>query len=324
MLKKIVSILLCALIPTLGFAQSSSVIRNDNGATRIGGASNLDASSLSVDINGRVFNSPLGTPGSTNIAAVQGTPITGGAVPVSVAQGTATTGNLTAAQPLTGTPVVGGTVSVASTLYSSVAVTISGTYAGIDLVFEQSKDGGTTYQFVYASRSDVLDYPSYDTGVLAANTIRTWNVPAYGSTNFRVRATTYTSGTAAITLLPSSDPAPITNDGTQVDPSRLINGTTADITSTTPVPVFTAAPGLKHYITDIGISNMHASVDTRVDIKDGSTTLWQCPAAHAGGGCMKNFGIAPLKGSTNTATNCVNATTGAQVQCSLSGYDSVN
>lgn len=106
-------------------------------------------------------------------------------------------------------------------------------------------------------------------------------------------------------------------------PSAAFAATSAaDITGTTSTAVKTAAgAGIRHYIQTITISNMHASVDTRVDVLDGTTVIWQCPAAHGGGGCALHFPT-PLRGSANTAINCQAATTGAAVRCSVAGYTS--
>jgi hypothetical protein len=79
-----------------------------------------------------------------------------------------------------------------------------------DLTFEQSADGGTTWYPCAGSRVDtgVIESTS---GVLTANTTRAWDLPIGGATNFRVRATAWTSGTANIVIAPQSfayDPCP--------------------------------------------------------------------------------------------------------------------
>ena len=97
----------------------------------------------------------------------------------------------------------------------------------------------------------------------------------------------------------------------------------SDITNTTSTSVKAAVASNRHYITSLSISNMHASVNTRVDVLDGATVIWQCAAAANGGGCTHTFPT-PLRGSVNTAINCQNATTGAATRCAISGYTSTN
>lgn len=106
------------------------------------------------------------------------------------------------------------------------------------------------------------------------------------------------------------------------NPENFVSGVTAsDVTDTTTTSVIASAGGsLRNYITQVTVSNMHASVDTRVDILDGaSTVIWTCFCAHGGGGATATFPV-PLKGTAATAVNVKCGTTGAQVRCSASGY----
>lgn len=97
----------------------------------------------------------------------------------------------------------------------------------------------------------------------------------------------------------------------------------SDITNTTSTQVKAATASIRHYITSVSISNMAASVATRVDILDGSTVIWQCPAAAAGGGCTQSFPV-PLRGTANTAINAQPATTSSATRVCVSGYDAAN
>jgi hypothetical protein len=108
-----------------------------------------------------------------------------------------TTGAITAtAQTITVTNLIG---------VGSVTVLISGTYAGVNLTFEGSPDGGTTWDVVNGQRASTgVSTASGATGVLTTNSTVIFNVsflPGYDQ--FRVRSTAYTSGTANIVIHPS-------------------------------------------------------------------------------------------------------------------------
>lgn len=106
--------------------------------------------------------------------------------------------------------------------------------------------------------------------------------------------------------------------------NNYTNCLAADITDTTSTSVKAAgAAGVRHYITAISVSNMAAAVATRVDILDGSTVVWSCPAAAAGGGCTQSFPV-PLRGTAATAINAQPATTASATRVCVSGYDAVN
>lgn len=104
------------------------------------------------------------------------------------------------------------------------------------------------------------------------------------------------------------------------------NALGSDLTNTTPTSLL-AAPGagLRTYITQLFVSNMHASVSTRVDITDGSggALIYTGAAVANGGGYSINF-VKPLRQpTTNTAIFIVCGTTGAQVRASIDGYKGV-
>lgn len=117
------------------------------------------------------------------------------------------TGNLTAAQPTPGTPVAGGTVATGDIgLAGNVTVGISGTYSGVSVVFEVSPDSGTTWYPAGAAREDTGGNEGGIAFALPSNTTRLWTMAAPGFNRFRVRATAYTSGTAAVIILAGSYP----------------------------------------------------------------------------------------------------------------------
>ena len=93
------------------------------------------------------------------------------------------------------------TVAVATAGYNAVTVSVNGTYAGVNFTFEASDDGGTTYYNVAAARLDNTAVNT-STGVIANQTAM-WTAYLGATTNFRVRATAYTSGTANIHLTPT-------------------------------------------------------------------------------------------------------------------------
>lgn len=107
-------------------------------------------------------------------------------------------------------------------------------------------------------------------------------------------------------------------------PENLISGTiTTAMTATTSTQLI-AAPGagLFNYITQITISNAHATVGTDLHLQDGSggTAFYAIPAAAVYGGAAITF-PAPLKQPTaNTALFIVNVTTGASTKASASGF----
>lgn len=135
----------------------------------------------------------------------------------------------------------------------------------------------------------------------------------------------------------SSDPTAVANadrvefyadlNGKQITlpyslPENMVSGATAAITDTTSTPVI-AAPGagIRLYITQLLVTNSHATVGTVVEIRDGSggTVLQRGYAAPAGGGFAPTFPV-PLRLTANTALHAVNVTTGSSVYVSASGY----
>lgn len=104
-------------------------------------------------------------------------------------------------------------------------------------------------------------------------------------------------------------------------PEKFTYGSvSAAMTGTTDAAVI-AAPGanLRLYITQITITNDHATVGTVVNIKDGTTTMYKVFAAAAGGGATITLPV-PLRLTANTALNAANVTTGSSVYVSASGY----
>lgn len=104
----------------------------------------------------------------------------------------------------------------------------------------------------------------------------------------------------------------------------LVSGATSDIVDTTSTQVIAGVASNNLYITNILVTNSHATVSTFVNLQDGSggTTLYTGYALAAGGGFSVTFPV-PLK--VTTAGNglfAACATTGSNVRVSATGFKS--
>jgi len=99
---------------------------------------------------------------------------------------------------------VSDTVQLNVVNYSHLVFSISGTYASVNLIFEASIDSGTTWGTVQARRLDTSTIET--TSGSLTNTTRHWKLSVDSFTQFRVRATGYTSGTATIKFSASFQP----------------------------------------------------------------------------------------------------------------------
>ena len=108
------------------------------------------------------------------------------------------------------------------------------------------------------------------------------------------------------------------------NPENFVSGAiTSAMTGTTSTSLIAApAAGLRNYITQITVSNSHATVGTDVIIQDGSggTTLYVIPAAAVYGGATLTFPTPLRQPTTATAIYCANVTTGSSIKVSASGY----
>lgn len=134
-----------------------------------------------------------------------------------------------------------------------------------------------------------------------------------------------------ITAVASDDRSDFVTDlvGKQIvlpyaNPENFVSGCISTaMTGTTSTSLIAApAAGLRNYITQITVSNSHATVGTDVIIQDGSggTTLYVIPAAAVYGGAILNFPTPLRQPTTATALYCANVTTGASTKVSASGY----
>lgn len=125
--------------------------------------------------------------------------------PLGVQGGTLVTssGNITTAT----TAIASGDIGV----YNNVTVVISGTYAGVNAIFEVSPDAGTTWVPIIGAKLDGSGTES-TTGVLPANTTRGWEFTLPAVNRFRVRSTAFTSGSAAVIIAAGTMPLePVVN-----------------------------------------------------------------------------------------------------------------
>lgn len=134
-----------------------------------------------------------------------------------------------------------------------------------------------------------------------------------------------------ITAVASDDRADFISDlvGKQIvlpyaNPENFVSGCISTAMTGTTSTSLIAAPGagLRNYITQITVSNSHATVGTDIIIQDGSggTTLYVIPAAAVYGGAILNFPTPLRQPTANTALYCANVTTGSSIKVSASGY----
>lgn len=108
------------------------------------------------------------------------------------------------------------------------------------------------------------------------------------------------------------------------NPENFVSGCISTAMTGTTSTSLIAAPGagLRNYITQITVSNSHASVGTDIIIQDGNggTILYVIPAAAVYGGAILNFPTPLRQPTLNTALYCANVTTGSSTKVSASGY----
>lgn len=148
-----------------------------------------------------------------------------GTAPVSIA---ATTGTITAN---------GQTVSVDVSRSSNIMFYCTGTFSTVNCTFEGSIDGGTSWFTVQAVRSNANTIET-TTGNLSAAPAYAWEASVNGLTNFRLRATAWTSGTQTWRIQPGSyatEPIPAAQiSGTQPVSGSLTSAGTTTNTPATP------------------------------------------------------------------------------------------
>ena len=128
------------------------------------------------------------------------------------------------------TPTTTGTVTTAASTvsldvsrYSNLMLHCKGTFAGVNCTFEGSIDAGTTWFAVRAIRTNANTI-ELTTGVLGAAPAYAWELSVNALTNFRVRATAWTSGTQTWVMAPgtyATEPIP----AAQVSATQPVSGT---------------------------------------------------------------------------------------------------
>jgi hypothetical protein len=133
-----------------------------------------------------------------------------------------------------------------------------------------------------------------------------------------------TAGTAATNVMTVQGIASMTPMlFNYAEPANFVSGATAAMTGTTTTSLIAApAAGLRNYITQITVSNSHATVGTDILIQDGSggATLYVVPAAAVYGGAVLTFPTPLRQPTAATALFCANVVTGASTRVSASGY----
>lgn len=117
----------------------------------------------------------------------------------------------------------GDTVALDVSRYSNLVIFCTGTFSTVNCAFEASIDGGTTWFAVQAIRSNANTIET-TTGNLSATPAYSWELSVNAYTNFRVRATAYTSGTQTWRFAPgtyATEPIP----GGQVTGTQAVSGT---------------------------------------------------------------------------------------------------
>lgn len=104
-----------------------------------------------------------------------------------------------------------------------------------------------------------------------------------------------------------------------------ISGTT-NYTSTSAASVIAAGgSGVKFAVTSIVVTNGSTSVNTKVNILDGTTVMFKASALASGGGFSVNAGGRPLFVTSANSTLAASCTvTGADVDVSIGGYKYTN
>lgn len=131
---------------------------------------------------------------------------------------------------------------------------------------------------------------------------------------------------SGVTLVSSDDRTDLFADLDGVQITRpnsaigdYVNGNASNTDGTSTQVIAAGASGVKHYITDVTITNTSAT-NIYVELKDGTTVKWTFPVP-ANGGVTHRFGT-PLGGTAATAWNFDPSTAATTVYCSASGFKS--
>lgn len=98
-----------------------------------------------------------------------------------------------------------------------------------------------------------------------------------------------------------------------------VNGNASNTDGTSTQVLAAGAAGVKHYITDVTLTNTSSS-NIYVELKDGTTAKWTFPVP-ANGGVTHHFAT-PIGGTAATAWNFDPSAAASTVYCSVSGFKS--
>lgn len=103
------------------------------------------------------------------------------------------------------------------------------------------------------------------------------------------------------------------------------NGTANFTTAAAADIIAAAGVGVRIAVTSVLVTNAHATVSTKVTIRDGTTAKIVGYAVAAGGGfCLQAGGRALFISTANTAVTAICGTTGSDIDVSISGYRIAN
>lgn len=100
----------------------------------------------------------------------------------------------------------------------------------------------------------------------------------------------------------------------------IVTGNASNTDGTSTSCIATSGSGIRTYLTTIILTNMHASTDAYVEIKDGSTVKMTIPIPHASGAVL-NLPV-PLRGTADTAWSFDPSAAVTTVYCSMIGFKS--
>ena len=240
----------------------------------------------------------LGDPSTdANVATVNAN----GALLVQGPQSAATALSVTTSSSSTGT--------LSCTGYNVATVTITGTYAGINLTFEASTDGGATWVPINGAQLDAgVVTAGGATGVITSNASRGWDIAIGAADSFRVRSTAFTSGAGAVRVafqtLPY-EPAPVAQlaAGTNIVGALVANqsANVAQINAVTPL--------MGNGITGTGSQRVTIASDNTAFSVNAATTPAQPTTSAVNSAATTN--ATAVKGSAGTVYALTACNTGA-------------
>ncbi len=175
--------------------------------------------------------------------------------------------------------VNGDTVALDVSRYSNLTIHCTGTFSTVNVTFEGSINGGTTWFTVQGVRTSTNTVET-TTGNLSAAPAYAWEFSVNALTNFRVRATAFTSGTQTWVFSPgtyATEPIPALQTHA-VTGSGNFAVTMAANATTTPAKARDGVAGA----TDTGIPNFFIRSDAPTAVTPAAGD-WEVPQISANG-----------------------------------------